>query len=180
MSADALGKKTIRSKTGVRKLHKSFAAERSAPLDLAFFLQDWDDPYNVGGMFRVADACGAKLMVMSGKTPMPPHPQVHVTSLGHHRRVPHRGFSHHEEAALWLKEQGYALVAVELAEGAVPYVDYPWPEKVCLVLGNEVNGVYGSVMKHRDGAVYIPMFGKGRSMNVHVSAAVVAFHLRTR
>jgi tRNA G18 (ribose-2'-O)-methylase SpoU len=33
-------------------------------------------------------------------------------------------------------------------------------------------------MKHRDGAVYIPMFGKGRSMNVHVSAAIVAFHIK--
>ncbi len=71
-------------------------------------------------------------------------------------------------------------MAVEIAEGAVPYTDYEWPEKVCLVLGNEVNGVYASVMKHRDGAVYIPMFGKGRSLNVHVSAAVVAFDLRVR
>jgi tRNA (guanosine-2'-O-)-methyltransferase len=67
---------------------------------------------------------------------------------------------------------------VELAEGAELYTDYEWPEKVCLVLGNEVNGVYTSVMKHRDGAVYIPMFGKGRSMNVHVSAAIVAFHIK--
>lgn len=175
---DALGKKTIRSKTGVRQLHKEFQQSRANDVELAFLLQDWDDPYNVGSLFRVADACGAKLMVMTGKTPMPPHPQIHVTSMGHHRRIAHRRFDVHEEAALWLKEQGYALVAVELAEGAVVYTDYEWPEKVCLVLGNEVNGVYGSVMKHRDAAVYIPMFGKGRSMNVHVSAAVVAFRIR--
>ncbi len=176
--SEAIGKKTIRSKTGVRQLHKEFIGGRAREIELAFLLQDLDDPYNVGGMFRVADACGAKLMVMTGKTPMPPHPQIHVTSMGHHRRIAHRHFPVHEDAAIWLKEQGYSLVAVEIAEGAVPYTDYPWPEKVCLILGNEVNGVYNSVMKHRDGAVYIPMFGKGRSMNVHVSAAVVAFRAR--
>ena len=48
------------------------------------------------------------------------------------------------------------------------------------MLGNEANGVYGSVMKHRDGAVYIPMLGKGRSLNVHVAAAIVGFHVRLR
>lgn len=175
---EALNKKTIRSKTGVRQLHKAFKNDRARPVELAFFLQDLDDPYNVGGMFRVADACGASEMIMSGKTPMPPDPQIHVTSMGHHRRIKHRHFASHEEAAIWIKQQGYSLVAVELAEGAELYTDYEWPEKVCLVLGNEVNGVYTSVMKHRDGAVYIPMFGKGRSMNVHVSAAIVAFHIK--
>lgn len=177
--SEGAGKKTIRSKTGVRQLHKDFALG-ARKTELAFFLQDLDDPYNVGGMFRVADGCGAKLIVTSGKTPVPPHPQIHVTSMGHHRRIAHRHFASHEEAAIWLKKEGYSLVAVEIAEGAVPYTEYKWPEKVCLVLGNEVNGVYTSVMKHRDGAVYIPMFGKGRSLNVHVSAAVVAFDLRVR
>jgi tRNA (guanosine-2'-O-)-methyltransferase len=172
-------KRTIHSKMGVRQLHREFIA-RSRPIELAFFLQDLDDPYNVGGMFRVADGCGARLIVTSGNTPVPPHPQIHVTSMGHHRRIAHRHFSAHEEAAVWLKGEGYALIAIEIAEGAVPYVQFEWPDKVCLVLGNEVNGVYGGVMKHRDAAVYIPMFGKGRSLNVHVSAAVVAFDLRTR
>lgn len=171
--------KTIHTKTGVRQLHKEFAA-KARQTELAFFLQDLEDPYNVGGMFRVADGCGAKLIVTSGKTPVPPHPQIHVTSMGHHRRIPNRHFLAHEEGAMWLKEQGYNLVALEIAEGAVPYTEFDWPDKVCLILGNEVKGVYGSVMKHRDAAVFIPMFGKGRSLNVHVSAAVVAFDLRLR
>jgi tRNA G18 (ribose-2'-O)-methylase SpoU len=43
------------------------------------------------------------------------------------------------------------------------------------VLGNEGAGVYGSVMKQCDSAVFIPMAGKGRSINVHVAAAIIAF-----
>lgn len=167
--------KAVASKTGVRRLFDQVRIEHPARVEISFLLQDWEDSYNVGGMFRVADACGAREMFMSGRTPVPPDPQISVTSLGHHRRIPYEYFEKHEAAALHAKEQGYKLVAVEIAEGAVVYTEFEWPQKVCLVLGNEVDGVYGSVMKHRDAAVFIPMYGKGRSMNVHVAAAVVAF-----
>lgn len=168
--------KTIRSKTGVRELYKRFKQEFQTDLELWFFLQDWEDPYNVGGMFRVADACGAKGMIMTGKTPCPPHPQIHVTSMGHHRRVFFRYFESHLAGVSFAQKKGLSLVAVELAEGAVAYFDYDWPQKVCLILGSETEGIHDGVMAARDAAVYIPQIGKGRSMNVHVSAAVVGFH----
>jgi len=167
--------RTIRTKTGVRKLHKEHFPERARRMQLAFLLQDWEDPYNVGGMFRVADACGAAELVLTGGTPQPPHPQIHVTSMGQHRRVSWRQIQKYDEACRRLKAEGYHLVAVEIAEGAEHYMEYVYPEKVCLVLGHEGKGVYPSVMKQCDGAVFIPMAGKGRSLNVHVAAAVVAF-----
>lgn len=169
--------KVIRSKTGVRQLHRS-AQANSSPIEISFLLQDWDDAYNVGGMFRVADAVGASEMFLTGKTPAPPNPMVPVTSLGHHRRVRFRQFAVHAEAAQLAKSEGYALVAVEIAESAAPYYEFDWPSKVCLVMGNEERGIYAGVLKLCDASVYIPMFGKGRSMNVHVSAAIVAFHAR--
>jgi 23S rRNA (guanosine2251-2'-O)-methyltransferase len=169
--------KTIRSKTGVRELHKG-VKKALPPMEIAFLLQDWDDPYNVGGMFRVADAVGAVEMFATGKTPPESHPQVAVTSLGHHRRIPYQHFARNEDAAIFVKEQGYTLIAIEIADDAVSYVEFDYPEKVCFVLGNEERGIYGTVMKHADAAVYIPMLGKGRSMNVHVAAAVVSFHAR--
>lgn len=166
--------KTIRKKAEVRMKHR-VGREDVRPMQLAFLLQDWEDAYNVGGMFRVADGCGARELIFSGRTPGPPHPQIGVTSLGHHRRIPFRQFLSNEEAALALKDEGYGLIAVEIAPEAVSYVDFAYPDKTCLVLGNEERGIYGTVMKHCDACVYIPMLGKGRSLNVHVSAAVVAF-----
>ena len=171
---------TIRSKTGVRDIMKEYRAEHAPTSELAFLLQDWEDAYNVGGMFRVADGCGAREMMASGRTPAPPNPMIGVTSLGHHRRIPFRHIEKNEEAALKLKDEGWSLVAVEIAEGAQSYLEYDYPPKTCLVLGNEAEGVYGNVMKHRDGAVYIPMLGKGRSLNVHGGAAIVCFHVRLR
>lgn len=167
--------KTIRTKTGVRELQRAYKQTHKSRIELAFLLQDWSDAYNVGSLFRVADACGAKEIVLAGKTPYPPNPMIGVTSMGQHRRVPWRHIPGTEEAAIQLASEGYELVVVEIAEGAVSYLEFEFPPKTCLVLGNEGAGVYGKVMKHCKAAVYIPMFGKGRSMNVHVSAAVVAF-----
>lgn len=169
--------KTIRSKMEARKFWKEFRESRSNPRRIAFLLQDWDDPYNVGGMFRGADALGALELVLSEHTPAPPHPQVSVTSLGQHRRIPWRQFAKHEEAALVMKTDGYSLIAIEITGHSTSYAEFQYSAKVCLVLGNEKIGVYSNVLKHCDAAVLIPMAGKGRSMNVRVSAAVVGFHI---
>jgi len=158
-------------------MHKEHFPEQARKIQLAILLQDWEDPYNVGGMFRTADACGISELIMSGKSPTPPHPQIAVTSLGHHRRVEWRHIARYDDACRLLKQEGYQLVAVEIAEGAANYREFPYADKVCLVLGNEARGVYGSVMQQCDGAVFIPMAGKGRSLNVQTAAAVVAFEV---
>jgi 23S rRNA (guanosine2251-2'-O)-methyltransferase len=54
-------------------------------------------------------------------------------------------------------------------------VDYP--QRVALVLGNEDHGVTRACLALSDAAVFVPMYGKGRSLNVHVSLAVVGYHL---
>lgn len=163
---------TLRSKVAVRKRYRELEPVRK---DLCFLLQDWEDAYNVGGMFRVADGCGASELVMTGRCPTPPNPMIGVTSLGGHRRIPFRHFPNHEEAARTLVEEGWTLVAVEITDDAVSYKGFDYPERCCLVLGNEGAGVYSSVLKHCASAVLIPMVGKGRSLNVHVAAAIVAF-----
>jgi tRNA (guanosine-2'-O-)-methyltransferase len=172
--------KTLHGKTAVRKLQKAYAQENPPQIELAFMLQDWSDAYNVGGMFRVADACGASELILTGGSPCPPNPMIGVTSLGNHRRVSWRAIKDHEEAASILKAEGYSLIAIELAEGAMSYLEFEFPAKTCLILGNEQKGVYGKVMKHVDASVFIPMSGKGRSINVHVAAAVVGFDAMLR
>jgi 23S rRNA (guanosine2251-2'-O)-methyltransferase len=167
--------KTIRSKTGARELQRAYRAEHKPTIELAFLLLDWEDAYNVGGMFRVADACGAREMILTGRTPAPPNPQISVTSLGNHRRVAWRQIERYNDAADQLRAEGYTLVAVEIAEDAVAYQEFAYPKRCCLVLGNEARGVYDSVLQRCDAAVFIPMAGKGRSLNVHVAGAVVAF-----
>jgi tRNA (guanosine-2'-O-)-methyltransferase len=167
--------KQIRKKAGIRKLFKEYESS-VARIDLVLLLQDWEDGYNVGGMFRVADACGATQILLTGKTPTPENsPLVGVTSMGAHRKVPWLHIENHLEACNKAAEAGYSLVAVEVADEASQYMEFEYPAQTCLVLGNEGAGVYGSVMKKCSAAVFIPMAGKGRSLNVHVAGAIVAF-----
>ncbi|MEQ1823326.1 MAG: TrmH family RNA methyltransferase [Fimbriimonadaceae bacterium] len=167
--------KVIRKKTELRAKKREFEESFPPAVDLIFLLQDWSDAYNVGGLFRVAAACGAKELIMVGKTPVPPNPMIGVTSLGMHRRIPFRQFPKWTEAQSALQAEGYQLVAVEIADGAANYLEFEFPRKTCLVLGSEGAGVSGGLLKACPHAVFIPMYGKGRSLNVHVAAAIVAF-----
>ena len=159
----------------VRRLFEKAKADYPPRAEIAFLLQSMDDPRNVGSLFRVADAIGASEIVFSGKTPVPPHDEIDRTSRGHDRRVPWRRIPRLDEATRTLKEEGYHLVALETAEGCQCFLDYAFPERCCLVLGNETKGVYPATLGDCDGAVFVPMYGKGPSMNVHVAAALVAY-----
>lgn len=162
-------------KVEVKRLFAEAAMRYPPKAELVFVLQSLEDPLNVGSLFRIADACGVREMVFCGRTPTPPHEVIDRTSRGHDRRVPWRRVPPVEEALDGLRAEGYHLVALETAQGAHCYLDYPYPSRVALVLGNEDQGVYPGTLGRCDGAVYIPMYGKGPSLNVHVAAALVAY-----
>jgi len=164
--------KSVRSKTAARELRAEWQRDLDSGIEICFFLQDVDDAYNVGGFFRVADGVGATELICTGKTPVPPNPMISVTSLGAHRRIPFRYFKHHLDATEALANEGWSLIAIEIADEAVSFRDFAFP--------NEANGVYGSVLAKSQASVFIPMFGKGRSLNVHVAGAIVAYEARIR
>ena len=165
------------SKTEIKRLQKQAAKMHPRRVDLAFLLQNLDDPVNVGALFRIGDACGARELILVGDTPAPPHPGISLAARGSERRVAWRRVNRIEDAAAALKAEGYHLVALELAREAQMYTDYSYPDKVCLVLGSEGGGMWPKTLRLCDGTVFIPMHGKGPSLNVHVAAAVVAYHI---
>ena len=72
----------------------------------------------------------------------------------------------------------YQVVAVELTDDAAPYHQFEYGPKVALVVGHEDHGVTRATLAVCDAAVFVPMYGKGLSLNVHVALAVVLYHLR--
>jgi tRNA (guanosine-2'-O-)-methyltransferase len=169
-------KKTIVSKTGVRAVHRAMKSKYEDRPEICYLAQDWEDGYNVGSLFRLAEAAGAAKIVLTGKTPIPEEsPMIGVTSMGQHRRVKWSHSVRHDAAIDQLKSEGWSIVAVEIAEGAVDVFEFEFPDRICFVLGNEGGGVYGNVMSACDAVVFIPMFGKGRSLNVTSAASVVTY-----
>ena len=104
-----------------------------------------------------------------------PNPEISMTSMNQEERVAWQHFANTQEAIKYAKEQGYVVIAIELCQEAKPYHKFEYPQKVCFVLGHENSGVHQEILSICDSAVYIPYFGKNYSLNVAVSAAIVAF-----
>jgi tRNA (guanosine-2'-O-)-methyltransferase len=160
-----------------KKETKEFLKQVARPnIELAFLLRSVEDPVNVGAAFRIADCVGATRLLLTNTTPQPPHPSIAGVGRGTHRRVKWDYFAEDSVAIADVKRLGFHVCAIELATGAQPYYAFEYPEKTCLLVGSEGLGVSKATLALCDSAVFIPMYGKAPSLNVHVSLAVVAFH----
>jgi len=160
--------------TDLKRFHRTVRRELGEHRRLAFVLENISFPVNVGSLVRIADALDAQLE-LCGITPDPTQPTAARVGRGKHQRVPWRRHADAASAIQVLAEEGFLPVAVELTAGARPYHEVPWPAAVALVLGSEEHGLTRGALAACDSAVYVPMLGRGRSLNVHVAAAVVAY-----
>jgi tRNA G18 (ribose-2'-O)-methylase SpoU len=151
-----------------------------SPKELIIVCQSVAYPVNVGSVFRIADALNVTEVVLTGITPTPPHPTISKVGRDKDRRVPWRYVERPESALQNLKEQGYWIAALEVTDRCQPYYAVEYPDRIALVLGNEDHGVTRACLQLSDAAVYVPMYGKGKALNVHVSLAVVGYHLLHR
>ena len=143
---------------------------------LAFLLANVEDPVNVGSAFRIADALKAEL-ILAGITARPPHKLISKVGRGKDTRVPWRTHDDILEAIKTAQADDYRVLAVEITDAAAPYHRTRYPERVCLMVGHEDHGVPKKALHAADGAIFIPMYGKGASLNVHVALAVTAFQV---
>ena len=161
-----------------RKALTNFLRQLERPkTELVFILQDVEDPINVGAAFRIADGCGVREIVLTGVSPCPPHPSIAGIGRGTHRRLNWSYTKYAADAIETLKAQGYKSCALEVASGAVPYYEVDYPDKVCLIVGNEYHGVTRRTLDACDLAIFIPMYGKIESLNVHVALGIAAYHI---
>lgn len=145
--------------------------------------------HNVGAIFRTSEGFGVATIILSGYTPYPritndprlPHiadkltDQIHKTALGAEVMVP---FEHAEQPPLTdLKNQGYRIVALEQSERSILLPDYTPPQKIALLLGEEVHGITPELLALCDDTIEIPMKGQKESFNVSVAAGIALYAL---
>ncbi|MFQ5718589.1 MAG: TrmH family RNA methyltransferase [Acidobacteriota bacterium] len=130
--------------------------------------------WNVGSIFRTADACGVKRLLLTGITGHPPRPEIAKTALGADQVVAWDYRASAFEALAEIRAEGYVPVAVETGPAAMTVDDFVWPRRVCLVIGNEVAGVSPPILAACAHHVSIPMRGMKDSLNVAVAFGIVA------
>lgn len=157
------------------------------------------DTYNIGSIFRLADAVAAKKIYLCGGTETPPNHRIKKASINTTEvvewsyketavqaieelkqqfayRLPTTDYSKKSEDGR-PKTEDIQVVAIEQSKKSVQYDKFEYKLPVCLIVGNETNGVSKEVLKMADGIVEIPMFGVNKSLNVMVSLGIVLYEV---
>lgn len=145
-------------------------------------LHDVRSAYNVGAMFRTADAAGVSKVFLTGYSPTPKdrfgrtQNEIKKTSLGASETVLWEQVSDLPQLITQLQKEGVTVVAVELSPKSVSLPDFQVPKKVAYIMGNEVDGVSKEICEAADVVVEVPMLGKKESLNVSVTAGIILYH----
>ena len=162
--------------------------------------------FNVGSIFRTCEGFGVERLILSGYTPYPdlalscqapncayiegescqndqhlPHirekitKQIHKTALGAESLV---SFEYREAPPLdELQQLGYRIAALEQAANSTNLRDYSAPDRIALLLGEEVGGIAPEWLALADDIIEIPMFGQKESFNVSVAVGIALYEL---
>lgn len=145
--------------------------------------------HNVGAIFRTAEGFGVDNIILSGYTPYPKtprdtrlphiseklHKQIHKTALGAEEIVP---FEYQEQLDITqLRDSGFTVVGLEQAPHSSMLNMYTPPDKIALILGEEVEGIHSDIIAMCDDIIEIPMKGKKESFNVSVAAGIALYAL---
>jgi tRNA G18 (ribose-2'-O)-methylase SpoU len=153
---------------------------RAPRIPLTVILDNIRSLHNVGSIFRTADGIGVEKIWLCGITGYPPKGDIAKTALGAEESVPWEFEANVLKPVRLMKAAGYEIVMLEQVEGAVSFETFSPQHPVCLVIGNEVEGVSDEVVPLCDHVIEIDMLGVKNSLNVAVAFGVVGFQLRNK
>ena len=160
-----------------RKKTGELSSSENKKHELYIILDNVLDTYNVGAVFRLADATATKKILLCGYTETPPNTRITKSSINTTDLTEWEYFEKTIDAIndLRLKIKDIKIIAIELDNRSIDYTkaDYGFP--VALIIGNETHGISEEVLKLSDKIVELPMFGINVSLNTMVSLAIVLY-----
>lgn len=145
--------------------------------EIYIILDDVLDTYNVGSIFRLADAVGAKKVYLCGRTETPPNSRIKKASINTWKWVP---WEHSASASkiirnLKLEIRNLNVVAVEQDPRSVDFATFDYKLPIALVVGHETDGVSREALDLCDAIIELPMFGINTSLNVMVTLGIILY-----
>ena len=168
-------------KLGARELRVSSPTEEDLRKikrkEIYFVLDNILDTYNVGGIFRLADAIGVSKVYLCGDTETPPNTRIKKASINTTEWVT---WEYSETAAGVIKNlksgiKNLTAVAVEQDGESIPYTEIDYQLPIAFVVGNETTGCSKETLRACDYIAEIPMWGVNKSLNVIISLGIVAY-----
>ncbi len=135
------------------------------------------DTYNIGSLFRLADAIAAEKVYLCGEMEYPPSSRIHKAAVGTEEWVPWVKTDSAPKTIRELKVKGVQIIAVEQDKRSVSYKNLTPSFPCAIVVGAETGGMSKEVLDEADIIIELPMLGVNKSFNVWGSAAVAAYKI---
>ncbi len=146
-------------------------------LPVSVVLVDVRSAYNVGAFFRTAEAVRCERVYLAGISPPATHRAVAKTGLGAESRVPWTTAADATQLLDGFNETGLRIAAIETSLVAEDLFDWSPSFPLCLVFGNEVDGLSPAILDRATDRVRIPMLGFKQSLNVATAGGIVLYEL---
>ncbi len=141
-------------------------ATRSFRPGVMAYAEDIRSPFNLGSIFRTAEAFGAERLFVSSLCVPPEHPRAQRSAMGCIDYLPWSRVSLDELPA------GLPLFALET--GGTPIEEFDFPERGIVLVGSEELGLSPEALARATyGRVSIPMTGIKASLNVGVAFGIL-------
>lgn len=140
------------------------------------FLENLQDPGNLGTILRTAEAAGCTAVIMSRDTVDIYNPKVIRSTMGAVYRVPFLYVERPAETVSWLRGRGIEIYAAHL-KGALDFSCPDYRRPCACLIGNEGKGLTPALTALADQCIRIPMEGKAESLNAAVSAALIMYEV---
>lgn len=176
MDITKLGAEELRIKTPTQEELDNVKKTRQ---EIYIVLDNVLDTYNIGSIFRLADAVGAKKILLCRGSETPPNSRIQKSSVGTWQWVEWEYFSDTKSAIenLKLNVENLKVIGVELDARAIDYTKGDYTLPVALVVGHESDGISPEVLYLCDQIVQLPQLGINKSLNVMVSLGIVLYEV---
>lgn len=140
--------------------------------------------FNVGAIFRTADAAGIDKIILGGITCLRGqgkikelNPKISKTALGAEKIIPWEHAQQPWQIIKKLKKQGFQVIALEKSKKSIVYSKFKPRFPLVLVVGNEIRGVSKNLLKKSDKIIHLPMAGQKESLNVGIATGIAVYEI---
>lgn len=166
---------SFRSET--RKERYAAKAKTAIQMKVSIATTFFQNEGNVAFISRALACFGGNNLEIIGKRPA--HNELSRLSGGNCDLVNIRNYSNFYQFLDKMREENVYLVAAELSEKAISIVDFnpPKDRQICIIIGNEMEGIPVDLLINADQEVFVPMPGRGYCLNASQTANVFMYEM---
>jgi 23S rRNA (guanosine2251-2'-O)-methyltransferase len=137
---------------------------------------------NVGSFFRTCDSFNVGNILLCGITAIPPNKEILKTALGATESVKWSYCESTYNCVKEFKNNNHIIICIEQTDKSVMLNNYKFnsEKNICLVFGNEIEGVSKEILDMADVCIEIPQLGIKHSLNVSVAGGIVIWDVLSK